>query len=86
MRDSKAEEGESGSWGLGVLDLKGLPANAWEIRLMDMVVREENMILFVRVRVVERKRTFFLDQNRIPHRSSQFFFLTKELGVKTCRV
>ena len=56
MRDSKAEEGESGSWGLGVLDLKGLPANAWELRLMDMVIREEKMVLFVRVRVLERRK------------------------------
>lgn len=38
LRVSSAVVGEKRSFLLGVLDLSGFPANAWEFRFMDMVV------------------------------------------------
>lgn len=37
LRDSRAEEGENGSSDFGVFSLMGLPAKAWDCKLMDMV-------------------------------------------------
>lgn len=37
LRDSRDEVGENGSFEFGVLDLIGLPAKAWDCKLMDMV-------------------------------------------------
>lgn len=53
--------GEKGSVGLGVLDLMGLPAKAWEFMLMDMVERRRwewvlAMVKDWRERVLERER------------------------------
>ena len=37
LRVSRAEMGENGDSGLGVVDLRVLPAKAWVLRLVDMV-------------------------------------------------
>lgn len=66
MRDSKAEIGENGSSGFGVRDLNGLPANAWDCKLTDMVVlavREERAV--VRARVLERRQKVGDDEEKM---------------------
>lgn len=37
LRASRAAEGEKGSWEIGSLGRSGLPAKAWNCKLMDMV-------------------------------------------------
>lgn len=41
--------GEKGSPGFGVLDLRGLPAKAWDRRFMDMVVEIQEKALLVKL-------------------------------------
>lgn len=55
MRVSRAEVGDKGSVGLRVLDLRGLPAKAWDWRFMDMVVVEamKNGRVLVKVGLIE---------------------------------
>lgn len=55
MRDSKAEVGEKGSVDFGVLDFKGLPANAWVLRFID-IVRAESVVLLAKSRVTDLER------------------------------
>lgn len=57
LRVSKAWVGENGSLGFGVMDLRGLPAKAWDWRFMDMVVEIEQ-----RVFLVKFGRASFLDK------------------------
>lgn len=59
MRVSRAWVGEKGSLSFGVLDLRGLPAKAWDWRFMDMVVGTEQRVLLVKL-----GRTSFLDRAR----------------------
>lgn len=47
VRVSNAVVGENGSPRFGVLDISGLPANAWQCRFMDMM-----MVVVVVVRKV----------------------------------
>lgn len=44
LRVSRAEIGENGSSGFGVLDFKGLPAKAWDCKLIAMVVCERFLV------------------------------------------
>lgn len=49
MRVSRAWVGEKGSLGFRVLDLRGLPAKAWDWRFMDIVVETEQRVLLERL-------------------------------------
>lgn len=49
LRVSKAEMGENRDSGLGVVDLRGLPAKAWVLRLVDMVEWRWDRVFVVRV-------------------------------------
>lgn len=59
LRVSKAEMGENRDSGLGVVDLRGLPAKAWVLRLMDMVEWRWDRVFVVRV-----LRGIFLQRER----------------------
>lgn len=51
LRVWKAEVGENGSDGLGVLDLIGLPAKTGDLRVTDMVLKRRGFFDFEIVRV-----------------------------------
>lgn len=65
LRVSRAELGENGSLGLGVLDRMGLPAKAWDCRFIDMVVAVErwNSVVLASERGLRRRR-WFLEMER----------------------
>jgi hypothetical protein len=66
LRVSRAEIGEDGSSGFGVLDLKGLPAKAWDFKFMAMVdvVLVLVMVRCERVVVKVCKKDSFLERER----------------------
>lgn len=76
MRDSKAEEGEKRSVDFGVLDLKGLPANAWVLRFID-IVRAESVVRRAKSRVMDlerEERVEYEEEERKRASISVFFF------------